>query len=172
MSNSELEFVQLLTSNQARLFAYILSLVGDPHRARDVQQETNEVLWRKSGEFARGTNFPAWMLRTAYYQVLAHRQRLGRERLVFDDELAAGLAEAAAERNEAFEERQALLHECLEKLPDRQRELVRARYQEGYELPDLATRTQRSKEAVKQALFRARANLVDCVKSRMQEEMA
>lgn len=167
MPDATLEFVQLLTSHQARLYGYVMSLVGDPHLARDVQQETNEVLWRKSKDFEPGTNFAAWMLRTAYYQVLAHRQRLGRERLVFDDDLAADLAEAAAERNEQFDERQTLLHECLQKLGEPQRDLVRARYQEGYGLSELASRTNRTTNAVKQALFRARAALVDCVRLRM-----
>ena len=42
------EFVQLLTSNQSRLYAYVLSLLGDRTQAEDVMQETNAVLWRKA----------------------------------------------------------------------------------------------------------------------------
>ena len=36
MVDTELQFVQLLTSHQGRLFAYVLSLVGDSDQSRDV----------------------------------------------------------------------------------------------------------------------------------------
>mgnify|MGYP006379072691 CR=1 FL=1 len=35
MADSELQFVTLLTSHQGRLFAYVLSLVGDADQARN-----------------------------------------------------------------------------------------------------------------------------------------
>ena len=66
MADSELQFVTLLTSHQGRLFAYVLSLVGDADQARDVMQETNAVLWQKSADFEIGTNFSAWMIKTAF----------------------------------------------------------------------------------------------------------
>ena len=59
------EFIALLTSNQSRLYAYVLSLVGDRQQAQDVMQETNIVLWRKASQFTLGTNFGAWMLKVA-----------------------------------------------------------------------------------------------------------
>ena len=44
------EFIQLLTSNQSRLFAYTLSMLGDRQQAHDVMQETNMILWRKADQ--------------------------------------------------------------------------------------------------------------------------
>lgn len=81
------EFIQLLTSSQSRIYSYILSLVLDPVQADDILQKTNVVLWEKQSEFQLGTNFIAWSLRIAYFQVCAFRKRQQRERLVFDDEL-------------------------------------------------------------------------------------
>ncbi|MGI9472406.1 MAG: sigma-70 family RNA polymerase sigma factor [Rubripirellula sp.] len=171
MADTELQFVQLLTSHQGRLYAYALSIVGDPDQARDVMQETNAVLWQKSSDFELGTNFSAWMMKTAYYQVMAHRKRLSRDRLVFDDLLTAELARAAEERNAEWEDRQDLLRDCLTRLSDRQRELIAARYQSGFELTKIADTMNRTTNAIKQALFRARANLVDCVQGKMQERL-
>ncbi len=51
-------FVQLMTEHQGRLFAYILSLLGDPDQANDVRQEANLVLWRSAGEFFSGNGMP------------------------------------------------------------------------------------------------------------------
>ena len=169
MADHELQFVQLLTSHQGRLYAYVLSIVGDPDQARDVMQETNAVLWQKSSAFELGTNFSAWMLKTAYYQVMAHRKRLSRDRLVFDDLLTAELARSSEQRIDDWEERQDLLRECLTRLSDRQQELIAARYQSGFDLSVIAETMNRTTNAIKQALFRARASLVDCVQGKMQE---
>lgn len=37
--------MQLMTEYQGRLYAYVLSLPGDPDQANDVLQEANLVLW-------------------------------------------------------------------------------------------------------------------------------
>ena len=80
------------------MFAYILSLLGNRTQAEDVMQETNAVLWRKAHEFKLGTNFGAWMLRVAYFQVMAHRRKITRDRLVFDDDFLADIADYAQQQ--------------------------------------------------------------------------
>ena len=172
MSDHQLEFVQLLTSHQGRLYAYVFSLLGNADQARDVMQETNAVLWQKSGDFQLGTNFAAWMMQTAYYQVMAHRQKTTRERLVFDDKMTAELAAVAVDRNELLEQRHARLQYCLAKLSDTNRDLIRARYQDGFELAIIAQKMNRKTNAIKQALFRARAALIDCVKINSDDALA
>ncbi len=172
MADSQLQFVKLLTSHQGRLFAFVLSLVGDTEQARDIMQETNAVLWQKSADFEIDSNFSAWMMTTAFYQVMAHRKRISRDRLVFDDLLTADLAQAAQQRNEAVEARRDMLRHCLTQLSDHQRELICARYQDGFNLEDIAKSLNRTTNAVKQALFRARKALVNCVAGKMQERTA
>ena len=132
------EFIALLTSNQSRLFAYVLSLVGDRQQAQDVMQETNIVLWRKASQFKLGTNFGAWMLKVAYYQVM--------------------------------EQQQAALQTCLQKLPGRQRDIVRRRYREGASIKAVAEQLGIAASAIKQTLFRARCSLIDCVRFRIKEQ--
>jgi hypothetical protein len=63
-------FVRELTRCPNGIFAYILSLVGNLDATRDIQQETNVVLWRKAGEFKAGSNFMPWALGIARMQVL------------------------------------------------------------------------------------------------------
>ena len=91
----------MLTSHQSRIYAYILSLVFDPDQAEDVLQQTNAVLWQKEAEFVIGTNFVAWSFRIAYFQVMAHRKTLHRDRLVFDDELIRSVA-GVTEQSDAY----------------------------------------------------------------------
>jgi len=160
------EFIQLLTTNQSRVYAYILSLVFDPDQASDVLQQTNAILWEKAQEFEIGTNFIAWSFRIAYFQVLAHRKKMQRDRLIFDDELIGGLATVSMQHDETFERRQRLMRKCLEELNDRQRDLIRRRYSVGANVAKIASDVGSSANAIKQALFRARRNLIECVNAK------
>ncbi len=173
MSEPEItpEFIALLTSNQSRLFAYVLSLLGDRQQAQDVMQETNIVLWRKAAQFKLGTNFGAWMLKVAYYQVMEHRRKMNKLALfVADDDFLAQLAEEAAGCSNRMEEQQAALQTCLQKLPDRQRDIVRRRYTEGASIKSVAEQLGIAASAIKQTLFRARTHLIACVRFRLKEE--
>lgn len=167
---SSFEFVQLLTSHQSRLYAYVLSLVGNRTQAEDVMQETNAVLWRKAHDFELGSNFGAWMLKVAYFQVMAHRQKLTRDRLVFDDDFLQEIAEDAEQLCERQEEKQRLLSDCIEKLNERYQELIRRRYTEGATVKSIAAQSGQSENSIKQALFRARAALIECVKRERREK--
>ena len=164
------EFVQLLTSHQSRLYAYVLSLLADRTQADDVLQETNAVLWRKSHEFEMGTNFGAWMLKVGYFQVMAHRRRLTRDRLVFDDDFLQEIAEGAEQHCERQVEKQRRLGDCIAKLNSRFQDLIRRRYTEGATLKSIAAQSGQSENSIKQALFRARAVLIECVKRQRPEE--
>lgn len=157
-------FSDLLDAHQARLFAYILSLTGNPADARDIRQDCNLVMWRKADQFRPGTNFTAWAFRVAHFQVLSWRQKRRRELLVFDDGLLDGMAEAASAVDAMAESRLKALHRCLQLLPERQREVIRRRYLDGEAVQGIAARTGMEANAVSQLLFRARKNLLECIR--------
>ena len=170
--DSTAEFIQLLTKNQSRLFAYILSLVGNRQHAEDVMQEVNMILWRKQKQFKLGTNFGAWMMKVAYYQVMDFRRKQNKQALFVQDEnFLAELAEEAASSSELTLRQQEALQICLEKLPPRQRDIVRLRYTEGASIKAVAKTIGSAATAVKQTLFRARGNLINCVQYRLKEQM-
>lgn len=156
-------FVELMTAHQGRLYAYILSLLGDVDQANDVLQETNVVLWRNAGEFRPGSNFQAWAFRTAHFQVMAHRQRQLRDRVVFDDEILAALDPAAREVDETYESRERVLAECLEKMATSHRDLLHRRYVHGQSLQMIADSCRKTANGVAQVLFRIRRSLMECV---------
>ncbi|RIK83263.1 MAG: RNA polymerase subunit sigma-70 [Planctomycetota bacterium] len=158
------ELVALMTQFQGRLYAYILSLIGDPNAANDVLQETNIVLWRESDQFVPGTNFKAWAFRVAHFQCMAYRQRRLRDKVTFSDEVVAILAVEARQIDETYEERADALARCLEKIHARSREALRLRYAEELAVKDVAAKMNRTANAVSQLLFRARQWLIECVK--------
>jgi RNA polymerase sigma-70 factor, ECF subfamily len=167
--NSE-KFLALITSSQPSLYAYILSLVPNSQQAEDILQETNLVLWRKAGDYTAGTNFLAWACKVAYFNVLSHRRRFCREKLVFSDELLDYLAERQSECIEDLEQRRHALNQCLEKLPDRQRRIIQSRYQPGASVQRMADAAGMTEGALSQFLYRIRGALLHCIQGRLSTE--
>lgn len=158
---AELEtFAKRLTAFQSRLWAFVYSLMADADLARDVFQEANRVLWEKRDEFDAARDFAPWALGVARMQVRAARQKLARERLLFDDEAVERLA--GVERRD---DRQAALAHCIEKLPDAQRDLVRRRYGARESIDQIARALDRTANAVAVAVFRLRRALADCIEA-------
>jgi RNA polymerase sigma-70 factor, ECF subfamily len=164
-------FVQLQTNVQGRLYAYIRTLVPDPESARDVLQETNLVLWRKSAEFVEGTSFDAWCSRVAYFQAKTWLRDRCRDRHVFSDALLQQLSSRAECQHSLFEERQGALHGCLEKLPQDWREIVRQRYTaSATPITVLAEKLGRTSGAVRKVLHRAHRALLECIQRSLSQK--
>lgn len=156
-------FADLMAEHQPRLAGYIQSLTGDEHAAKDILQETNVTLLKKSRDYQPGTNFTAWSFRIAYFEVLTWRRKRGRDRLHFDDELVDSLAGAVEEAATDYDKRLSVLQECLAKLPERQREIVERRYLKSESVQEIAEDLGFKANAASQLLYRARTNLMKCI---------
>ncbi len=164
-----IEFAQLLTQYQRRIYAFIMSLVPDPNQANDILQETNLALCKSASRYDPEKNFLAWAFKIARFQVLAFLKKQKRSRLVFDDELLLQLADDAEEESAHFDDMRKALNICLRKLPNRHRALVEARYEDGATIDNVAKAFRRSAGAVTQALFRLRSALWNCVEREMKK---
>ena len=160
---SDEAYVQLITAEQRRLYGFILMLIADAEKAKDVLQEVNLVLWRKADSYQEGTNFGAWARKIARYQALAHCQSQRRDRHVFDDALIDQLAEGAEHRIDLVGVRTNALHVCLEKLTDQDRDLLRDRYGHDQTLAVIAQRLGRSASRVSNIMYKIRRQLFECI---------
>lgn len=163
-----MDFTELMVSHQARLLAYIRALVSNPDIAKDILQQTNLVLLKKAKEFQIGTSFSAWARRVAYFEVLTQRRRMGRERILFDDDLLKKMASTAEARSDYFEDRREALTECMKRLPDQLRAMLAERYVDQKGVGRIAEERGAKANAVSQQLFRAKTNLMKCVSQRLQ----
>ncbi len=159
----EEEFVTHLTGAQPSLFAFIFSLLPDQQRAEDILQESNLVLWRKRQEYQPGTSFMSWACQVAYFNVLAFRRKMARDRHRFDDSVFDYLAERQIERADELEDRRQILLQCIEKLPDSQRQIIAERYEPGASVRQMADSRGMSEGALSQSLYRIRAALLNCI---------
>lgn len=169
MAEPDKEFVYQLTDWQNRLFGYLVTLLTNPHDARDVLQETNLVLWRKVGDFQTGTDFGAWARRCAYYQALAFLRDRKRDRHIFDDDVLAMLANEDTSDAWDDNERRLALRDCLACLSDKHRQLIDRRYREEIPIRQLAVDHGKNESALKMAMMRIRESLRQCIQSKLEE---
>jgi RNA polymerase sigma-70 factor, ECF subfamily len=157
------EFLELYSSHYPRLQFYVTALLPTANDASDVLQETSMVLWRKFDSFEIGTNFFAWACKIARFQVMKYRERQGRSARLFDTSLLEKLAvEACDERLVRGVPLQAL-ENCLGKLAEGDRTLIRQRYQPNTTVQQLASDIGRSANSVSKSLGRIRRVLLECI---------
>jgi RNA polymerase sigma-70 factor (ECF subfamily) len=155
--------MQLFLKAQPRVYSYLRTMVLNYNDAEDVFQEVASVLWQKFDEFKPGTRFDHWACKVAYHQALFHRQKRQRSKLVFGDDVFALIAEKAAAENEIFEEFQDAMRGCVQELPQRDREMVRLRFEAEATNRSVAHAMGRSETAISRGLTRVYALLLDCV---------
>ena len=150
------EHLQLITSHQRMLAAYLRTLVRDPSLAEDILQETNIALWKNSSKFKKGTDFPAYACSIGYRKAIDHFRREKKSKpLIFDSALAEKVAETLAELPETPGHRAA----ALRKLPLDDRALLQKRYRDGLTIREIS-RTTRSSESKLQNHFAALRKLL------------
>jgi RNA polymerase sigma-70 factor (ECF subfamily) len=165
-------FVSLLTSHQNMIFAYLTAILPGESELDDILQNANIVLWEKRDQFQRGTNFKAWALTIAYWQARAWMTARKRKSwLLFDDELAATITERFTTQSQPGPSSlHSALHDCLEKLRDRDRLLILSHHQHDKDLRECSRIFDLSVDSLKVTLFRIRAALRRCINSKLAVE--
>jgi len=150
------------------LMGFIYGMVRDLAAAEDILQE----VWIRLAEAAeRGEQIlePGRWCRGVAKNLILHYWRERRTAKVIADSGLLDIVEKAFEENEEpwLERRQALM-KCIDALPDKSRQLLRLKYDQGLSFVDMARRLQRSKDSLKMALHRVRQALVECVEKRLR----
>lgn len=164
------EFVRLFTRHQRPLFLYLLARVPNPVEAEEILQEANIVIWRKFDQFTPGTNFLAWAMQIAKFEVLKYRERHQRDKLQFSDHVVEQLAQEEASDTAYWEARRQALINCLAKLRAKDRELIERRYSPGQNGLSLAELLERPVNSVYQSLGRIRRTLLECIHRELAAE--
>jgi RNA polymerase sigma-70 factor (ECF subfamily) len=165
------EFAAQLRRDQTRLYGYIHSLVRDLNDADDLFQQTTLILWKKFAEFDPTRSFFSWACGIARLEVANFLRGRGRQRLYFSDDLNLLLIEAQAEvPDEELEGRRDALARCVEKLRQRDRELLEECYGDAAGVHTAADRRGRSPQSVYNSLRRIRRALFECIGRTLERE--
>jgi RNA polymerase sigma-70 factor (ECF subfamily) len=156
-------FISLLSRHERRLSVYVMALIANQSDAEDLLQEVKMVMWRSFDQFRQGTNFGAWSRKVALNQIMTFRKRQKRDLLYFSDELLEMIAADFEQNNELLSRQQAMLEQCIEKLPHNHKSILRSRYHNSNSIESIADKAQRTPGAVYRLLSRIRSNLHQCV---------
>jgi RNA polymerase sigma-70 factor, ECF subfamily len=168
------EFVRRFVRCQQDLYAYILSLVPNIADAQDILQETAIALWAKADEYRLDEPFMPWAARFAWFQVRKFRMyqaRRHRHQVVLSDEAVAALAADRMGFEGLAVDRGQTLQQCVEKLAEDDRLLLRQRYDQRVSIREVAQRSGIEPSLLYKRLGRIRQALLDCV-HRGSEESA
>jgi RNA polymerase sigma-70 factor (ECF subfamily) len=129
-------------------------------------------MWDKFDELNPPRDFVAWGCRIAYFKVLDFYKRNRRNRVCFSQMMLDQLAETVVEQSGGLQldERTEALAGCMERLNDRDRELLARRYADGATVESAASELNRSVDAIYKALARVRRALFDCVTRKLAKE--
>ena len=163
-------FLRLYQANERRIYGFILALVPDWSQAEDLLQETTTVMWSKFDQFELGTDFAAWAMCIARYQIMNDRKKKRRQRVRFSDEVLEAIDACVSEATAQLDVRREALRACLKKLPQRDRELIHLRYEYEATTKSVAERVGRGLDAIYKALNRIHVQLFYCIRRTLAME--
>ncbi|MBI3857592.1 MAG: sigma-70 family RNA polymerase sigma factor [Planctomycetes bacterium] len=149
----------------------LFAMTGDASAAEDLYQEMAILMTRKREAADEDCKFVAWGRQIAVNLVRDWRKKLARGKVqILDDDVlesVAGAFEASSES--AWDARAEALRHCAEKLSEKDRTLLRRRYEQSVPVDQIAAELSISRGAVDTSLYRLRRALHDCVDMKLQQ---
>jgi len=157
-------FAELVRRYQGEVWKVVAGMLSGLRRSEDLVQQVFIKAFFALDEFDTAREFGPWIRTLARNEVRQHLRSLEREgrRLdLYQQQLVIHLADAEAEARQS--EREARLAVCMEKLDGPVAEAVRWRYEGGLNFSEIGARLDRSADAVRVMIGRARVLLRDCI---------
>lgn len=164
----ESRFIEALTRHQPALEAFCYAKFANREDAREALQATCVKLWQKRQDWDPDTEFLPWAFTVAKYIILSHYRDRKRDRLIFDEDVVRLISDEVEEAAREFDTRREMLAKCIQKLNQKQRDLLRDYYTVSQSLREISEASGRSLSAVKMTLLRIRRQLSECVEREMR----
>lgn len=155
-------FLRLFASVQPRLYGFVSTLVFNWADVEDVIQETSSVMWSKFDEFEPGTDFIAWTLRIAHYQVLAFYEKQKRQRRLSQQAIETIVREMMT-TTESQDDHLDALRKCVSRLPEKDRTILHLRYEVGATAKSVSQRVGQNINTLYKNLSRIHTLLFHCM---------
>ena len=155
---------QLYGSFNRRVFAFALNRLNDRAEAEEVTIDTLLEVWKNPQRFRGESRFSTWLLGIAHHKVV-DRLRSRRNDHVPVDAHAELIEDQALRPDQMVEaaDQRRMLTDCMDKLPDEQRECLYLVLLEGLSLDEVARIQSCPENTVKTRLFHARQKMKSCL---------
>ena len=170
--SNRLEQIDAVVHEHHSSIRYFIRSLGVDHAwVDDIAQEAFLVAYRKWDELDSPDNAGPWLRRIARNLVMNELSKSGRRQRLLDENLTSLLLQAPHASMEPgalqdCEIRYEALRACLERLTDRTRKVIDARYFQDRNASQIGEDFDMSAVAVRKMLFHARQTLAQCLHSR------
>ncbi|VAX36936.1 hypothetical protein MNBD_PLANCTO02-1627 [hydrothermal vent metagenome] len=161
-------FLVEFTKIRSPLYGYIFSLI--PHRddAEDVFQRTSLILFQKIDQFDENhsegeSGFFSWACGVAFYEVKNFLRVASRKRVQFRQDLMQQIADERIESLKQSDQRLPALQSCLQKLQQKDRELLHQAYQSCNSIQEIALDSGKAVQSLYNRLNILRRQLARCI---------
>ncbi|MFP4157845.1 MAG: RNA polymerase sigma factor [Opitutales bacterium] len=151
-------FVNLVDRWQNRLINYFYRATGNRADAEDLAQETFVELFRVAGRYESRGSFSAFVFTIARRRLIDQYRKGSRRPLNYLDPMDDTMQQMAEAADSSREIREAF-HLALSALPEKQRQAILLRQQQGLSYEEIAETLAASVSAVKTWIHRARNHL-------------
>ncbi|QDT64009.1 sigma-70 family RNA polymerase sigma factor [Calycomorphotria hydatis] len=157
-------FLTLFGQAYQPIYAVVLALLGHREDARDTMQEVALVLWRKFDEFDPSQSFARWGVGVAR-NVARNAVRRKRKRAGYglSDETLKKLTQTQSGHHELLELRREQLSDCLDRLPESDRDLIWQAYGGEVTVPEIAREMGKPASTLYSRLTTLRRKLYECI---------
>ncbi len=165
-------FFTLFIANRELIYNFILRRVPVWHEADDLFQKTTEVMWRKFDQFEPGTDFVAWSIQIARYQIMNYRkqQKQRGNTIIFDHDVVRAIESQEQANPSVREDRMDALQNCLQKLSSNERQLIMLRYYNNLSTKQISKRCGISTPNLYKIIARIQGALLGCIRRTLAQE--
>jgi RNA polymerase sigma-70 factor (ECF subfamily) len=165
--------LRVFHAKRALLRGYIFSATRDYHATEDILQEIAIVIATRASSFDFEREALPWLMGIARNHIQRWYRARGKEAAyVSYDILETCMPLFASYDMEEMSDRRRALKECVERLPEKQRDIMRLRYVEEKDCNQISEVLGRSVQGVYSLLKRLKLALRKCVEVRMQQPEA
>jgi RNA polymerase sigma-70 factor (ECF subfamily) len=159
-------FESLYRATSSRLFGICLRVLPDRGEAEDVLQEVFTAIWHKAYQFDPSRASPiAWLAMIARNKAIDRLRSQQSRGPMSPIEFADDIADTAATplQSAVSADERERLEQCMERLDDRRRSLIRAAFFDGSTYEELAQRIASPLGSVKSWIRRGLLQLRECL---------
>jgi RNA polymerase sigma-70 factor (ECF subfamily) len=165
------EFAVLLREVQQALFGFIFVMLQNRADSEDVYQQCAVVMWKKFATFTPGTSFINWALQIARYEIKDFVKARRRRKVFFSNAVLDAIANSyQPEPQSVQDQRIEVLTKCVDKLSDRDRQMLYQCYTVDRNYRKIAQVEGKTIAAIYQAIGRIRKSLYICVQRNIVEQ--
>lgn len=177
-SGDERAYRCLVEKEKDRLRRFVLGIVGDADEADNIVQETFAEAYRQIDRFRGEAKLSTWLFSIARHLAYGYLRRAKRhtylehETIEFLSADPSGSAESETQEAVEMQERRRIVHDALDELPDHYRRVVQLRDLQEQSTAETAEKLGLTEVNVRVRLHRARKQLKDHLRRRMDARPA